>query len=153
VIEYLTDEIERQAVAYIEKIDELGGTLVSIEQGYIQQEIAEAAYRYQKEVDGQDRIIVGVNEFCMDEGAVSLERLLVDPAIEAQQRQRLADLRARRETARSSAILSRIEQAARSPSEPLMDHFVAAVEADCTLGEICDVLRRVWGEYRPRTNI
>jgi methylmalonyl-CoA mutase N-terminal domain/subunit len=153
VIEYLTDEIERQAVAYIEKIHELGGTLVSIEQGYIQQEIAEAAYRYQKEVDGQDRIIVGVNEFCTDEGAVSLERLVVDPAIEEQQRKRLADLRTRRETERSSAALSRIEQAARKPDEPLMDHFIAAVQADCTLGEICDILRQVWGEYRPRINI
>jgi methylmalonyl-CoA mutase N-terminal domain/subunit len=153
VIEYLTDEIERQAVAYIEKIDGLGGTLASIEQGYIQQEIAEAAYRYQQEVDGQDRIIVGVNEFCTDEDVVSLERLLVDPAIEEQQRKRLTDLRARRDAARSSAALSRIEQAARSPGEPLMGHFIAAVEADCTLGEICDVLRQVWGEYRPRVNI
>jgi methylmalonyl-CoA mutase N-terminal domain/subunit len=153
VIEYLTDEIERQAVAYIEKIDGLGGTLASIEQGYIQQEIAEAAYRYQNEVDGQDRIIVGVNEFCTDEDVVSLERLLVDPAIEEQQRKRLTDLRARRDVARSSAALSRIEQAARSPSELLMGHFIAAVEADCTLGEICDVLRQVWGEYRPPVNI
>jgi methylmalonyl-CoA mutase N-terminal domain/subunit len=153
VIEYLTDEIERQAVAYIEKIDGLGGTLASIEQGYIQQEIAEAAYRYQNEVDGQDRIIVGVNEFCTDEDVVSLERLLVDPAIEEQQRKRLTDLRARRDAARSSAALSRIEQAARSPSELLMGHFIAAVEADCTLGEICDVLRQVWGEYRPPVNI
>ena len=84
---------------------------------------------------------------------MGLERLLVDPAIEERQRQRLADLRARRETERSSAALSRIEQAARSPGEPLMDHFVAAVEADCTLGEINDVLRQAWGEYRPRMSI
>ncbi len=153
VIEHLTDEIERRAVAYIEKIDGLGGTLASIEQGYIQQEIAEAAYGYQKEVDAQDRIIVGVNEFCTGEDVVNLEQLVVDPAIEEQQRKRLADLRTRRDAERSSAVLSRIEQAALSPSEPLMAHFVAAVEADCTLGEICDVLRQVWGEYRPLVNI
>jgi methylmalonyl-CoA mutase N-terminal domain/subunit len=82
-----------------------------------------------------------------------MERLVVDPAIEEQQRARLAALRARRDGERASAALARIEAAARAPDEPLMDLFVAAVEANCTLGEICGVLRQVWGEYQPRVNV
>jgi len=78
---------------------------------------------------------------------------MVDPAIEERQRARLAALRARRDGERASAALARIEKAARAPDEPLMALFVTAVEADCTLGEICTVLRQVWGEYRPRVSI
>jgi len=153
VIEYLTGEIERRAQAYIEKIDALGGALAAIEQGYIQQEIADAAYRYQREVEARDMIVVGVNEYRVDEERVEMERLVVDPAVEERQRARLAALRARRDGERASALLSRIEAAAHTPDEPLMPFFVAAVEADCTLGEICSVLRQVWGEYRPQVSI
>ena len=161
VIEYLTGEIERRAQEYIEKIDALGGPLSAIEQGYVQQEIADAAYRYQREMETGDRIVVGVNEYQVDEEKVEMERLVVDPVIEERQQARLAALRARRDGERASAILSRIEAAARTPygstalttDKPLMPLFIAAVEADCTLGEICGVLRRVWGEYRPRISI
>jgi methylmalonyl-CoA mutase N-terminal domain/subunit len=153
VVEHLTNEIERRARAYIDRIDALGGALAAIEQGYVQQEIADAAYRYQREVDSGDRIVVGVNAYQVEEGAVALERLAVDPAIEERQQARLAALRARRDGERASAALARIEAAARAPDEPLMDLFIAAVEADCTLGEICGVLRQVWGEYRPRVSI
>jgi len=153
VIEHLTDEIERRALVYVEKIDAMGGALAAIEQGYIQQEIADAAYHYQLEVETKDRIVVGVNEYQTDEEGVEMERLVVDPAIEQQQRARLAAQRARRDAERASAALARIEGAARAPDEPLMDLFVAAVEAGCTLGEICGVLRQVWGEYRPRVSI
>jgi len=153
VIEHLTNEIERRARAYIDRIDALGGALAAIEQGYVQQEIADAAYRYQREVDAGDRIVVGVNAYQVEEGQVALERLAVDPAIEERQRARLAALRARQDGERASAALARIEAAARAPDEPLMDLFIAAVEADCTLGEICGVLRQVWGEYRPRVSI
>ncbi|HUX75837.1 MAG TPA: methylmalonyl-CoA mutase family protein, partial [Anaerolineae bacterium] len=149
----LTNEIERRARAYIDRIDALGGALAAIEQGYVQQEIADAAYRYQREVDAGDRIVVGVNAYQVEEGQVALERLAVDPAIEERQRARLAALRARQDGERASAALARIEAAARAPDEPLMDLFIAAVEADCTLGEICGVLRQVWGEYRPRVSI
>ena len=151
VIEHLTNEIERQANQYIEKIDALGGALAAIERGYIQQEIADAAYRYQKEIETGEQIIVGVNAYQVEETESPLERLVVDPAIEEQQRARLASLRADRDSERASAMLSRIEQAARSPNAPLMELFVPAVEAHCTLGEICGVLRQVWGEYRPVT--
>jgi methylmalonyl-CoA mutase N-terminal domain/subunit len=153
VVEHLTNEIERRARAYIDRIDALGGALAAIEQGYVQQEIADAAYRYQREVDSGDRVVVGVNAYQVEEEHVALERLVVDPAIEERQRARLAALRARRDGERASAALGRIEAAARTPDEPLMDLFIAAVEADCTLGEICGVLRQVWGEYRPRVNI
>ncbi|MBE9473155.1 MAG: methylmalonyl-CoA mutase family protein [Chloroflexi bacterium] len=161
VIEHLTGEIERRAQEYIERIDVLGGPLSAIEQGYVQQEIADAAYRYQREMETSDRIVVGVNEYQVDEEEVRMERLVVDPAIEEQQRARLAALRAQRDGERASAVLAHIEAAARTPygstalttGEPLMPLFIAAVEADCTLGEICGVLRRVWGEYRPRISI
>ena len=153
VIEHLTREVERRAQEYIEKIDALGGALAAIEQGYVQQEIADAAYRYQREIETGDRIVVGVNEYRVDEERGGLERLVVDPAIEERQRAHLAALRARRDGARASAALAHIEAAARAPNEPLMPLFVTAVEADCTLGEICGVLRRVWGEYRPQVSI
>ena len=149
VVEYLTNEIERQAQAYIEKIDAMGGVLVAIEQGYIQQEIADAAYRYQQAVEKGERIVVGVNAYQIAEEARRLKRLVVDPAVEARQRERLAALRARRDAERVSAMLARVEAAARAPDQMLMPLFIAAVEAECTLGEICGVLRRVWGEYRP----
>jgi methylmalonyl-CoA mutase N-terminal domain/subunit len=153
VIEQLTDEIERRARTYIEKIDALGGALAAIEQGYIQHEIADAAYRYQREVETGDRVVVGVNEYQVDTEMVKMERLVVDPAIEAQQRERLAALRARQHGEQASAALARIETAARAPDEPLMPLFTAAVEAGCTLGEICGVLRQVWGEYRAQVSI
>jgi len=153
LIEHLTGEIERQAQDYIDEIDAMGGALAAIEQGYIQQEIADAAYCYQREVDSEDRIVVGVNAYQVEEEKMALDRLVVDPAIEEQQRARLAALRARRDGERASAALGRIEAAARAPHEPLMPLFIDAVEADCTLGEICGVLRQVWGEYRPQANI
>ena len=153
VVEYLTSEIERQAREYIERIDEMGGALTAIEQGYIQQEIANAAYRYQREVETRDRVVVGVNEYQVDEGMMEMEGLRVDPAVEERQRARLATLRAQRNGERASAALAHIETAARTPDDPLMPSFIVAVEAECTLGEICTVLRRVWGEYRPQASV
>ncbi len=152
-IEYLTNEIEQRAMAYIERIDDLGGALVAIEQGYVQQEIADAAYRYQKQVEEEDRVVVGVNAYQVDEERPDMERLTVDPAIEEQQRERLAELRARRPGERASTALGRIVKAARAETEPLMPLFIVAVEAGCTLGEICDVLRQEWGEYQPRVSV
>ena len=152
-IEHLTDEIEQRARDYIERIDALGGALAAIEEGYIQQEIADAAYRYQKEIEKQERIVVGVNAHRVDGEVTSLERLVVDPAIEERAQTRLAALRERRNEERASAALARIRKAARDPDAPLMPIFVTAVEADCTLGEICSVLRNVWGEHRPQMSI
>jgi methylmalonyl-CoA mutase N-terminal domain/subunit len=149
-VEALTNEIERRADAYIEKIDELGGAPTAIEQGYMQAEIAEAAYRAQRAVEEEKQIIVGLNAFQEDEEEYEIEQLKVDPAIENRQRERLQQLRARRDGVQAAEMLDRIEDVTRTPGAPMMPHFIAAVEADCTLGEICDVLRRVWGEYQPR---
>jgi methylmalonyl-CoA mutase N-terminal domain/subunit len=152
LIEHLTDEIERQVETYVATIDEMGGALAAIERGYIQTEIADAAYRYQQAVERGEHIVVGVNKFVSEKETADLERLAVDPAIEAGQRERLAALRARRDNERVSVSLARIESAARG-DENLMPLFTEAVESDVTLGEICDVLRDVWGEYRPVARI
>ncbi len=153
VIERLTSEIEEQARTYIEKIDTLGGALAAIEQGYIQQEIADAAYAYQKKVEKGDRVVVGVNAYQSYERRPDLERLRVDPAIEKRQKARLAELRAGRDEAGASDALERIARAARAESVSLMPLFIKAVKADCTLGEICGVLRQAWGEYRAQVGI
>ena len=148
-MEYLTDEVERRAQDYLRRIDEMGGALAAIEQGYIQREIQDAAYAYQQAVERGEQIIVGVNAFQIEEDARDLEALVVDPALEAEQRRRLAALRQRRDAQAVAEILARIEAAARSDDEPLMPLFVEAVERYATLGEIVGVLRQVWGEYQP----
>ena len=150
-VEALTDQIEDRAQAYLQHIDELGGMLAAIEAGYVQHEIQEAAYRAQRAIDQKDAVVVGVNAFQAEE-ASSLERLRVDPSVEERQRQRLAALRARRNTARTTACLDRLENAARG-SENLMPLFIEAVEADATLGEICGRLRRTWGEYQASSTL
>jgi methylmalonyl-CoA mutase N-terminal domain/subunit len=147
IIEYLTNEIEERACEYIKKIDAMGGALAAIESGYIQNEIQEAAYRYQKAVENKEQIVVGVNAFQVEE-KLELEALQVDPAIEQQQRRRLAELRASRDQSRVSELLGQLEQAAKG-SDNLMPLFITMVENDVTLGEICGVLRKVWGEYEP----
>jgi methylmalonyl-CoA mutase N-terminal domain/subunit len=148
-IEALTDEIEKQARAYIARIDDLGGALNAIERGYIQNEVQEAAYRYQQSVESKAQVVVGVNEFASRE-AVNIERLKIDPAIEQTQCEKVRALRARRDPGRVSELRTRLETAARS-SENLIPLFVTCVESDLTLGEICGTLRGVWGEYRPGT--
>ncbi|MCB9435393.1 MAG: methylmalonyl-CoA mutase family protein [Anaerolineales bacterium] len=153
LIEAMTDEIEARAMEYIEKIDEMGGALAAIEQGFINQEINDAAYAYQKAVESNDQIIVGLNEYVTHDADEShLELLRVDPAIEQARRQQLAEWRAERDQDKVHELMGRIESAARS-SENLMPIFIEAVEQELTLGEICHVLRGVFGEYRPQVNI
>lgn len=147
VIEYLTDEISSRAAEYIRKIDEMGGALAAIENGFMQSEIQDAAYQYQRAVESKEQIVVGVNAFTSNE-ELQLERLKVDPAIEHGQRARLAALRAQRDATRASELLGQLEKAARG-SENLMPLFVECMEANLTLGEVCGVLRQVWGEYQP----
>ncbi len=147
LIEYLTDEIEQRAQAYLDRIDALGGALVAIEQGFIQNEIQNAAYQAQMAIERGEQIVVGVNRFQIEE-KLELERLKVDPSIEVAQRQRLAELRARRDPVRVQELLAQLETAARGEAA-LMPLFIECVENDITLGEICNTLRRVWGEYQP----
>ena len=153
VIEHLTDEIERRACEYIERIDALGGALAAIETGFVQGEINDAAYAYQQAVESGEQIVVGVNRFTDDhENGAARDILRVDPSIEQAQRDRLAALRAERDNARVRELLAHLETAARG-SDNLMPLFIECVEADITLGEICGVLRGVFGEYRPEVSI
>jgi methylmalonyl-CoA mutase N-terminal domain/subunit len=149
LIENWTGEIEQRATDYIEKIDALGGALKAIEQGYIQREIQESAYRWQMAVDRQDKVVVGVNRFRVPED-LDLDILRVDPAIAERQATRLQALRDKRDSVQVSSALSQLEQAARS-SDDLMPLILNAVEAYATLGEICRVLRQVFGEYQAST--
>jgi methylmalonyl-CoA mutase N-terminal domain/subunit len=152
-IESLTDEIERQALEYIQRIDAMGGALAAIEQGFINDEINTAAYEAQKAIENEDQIVVGVNALKVDEdSALDIELLRVDPAIEKRQHERLAQLRKQRDSEAVSAILVQIETAAKRTSN-LMPLFIEAVEREATLGEICGVLRTVFGEYRPTASI
>jgi len=148
LIEYLTDEIEQRAEEYIRKIDEMGGALAAIERGFIQREIQEAAYAYQRAVERGAEVLVGINAFQTEE-KLQLDRLSVDPVIEEDQRRRLSALRKRRDSVRTSELLTRLESAARG-DENLMPLFITCVESDITLGEICGVLRHTWGEYQPK---
>jgi methylmalonyl-CoA mutase N-terminal domain/subunit len=149
LVEHLTDEIEARAGDYIEQIDGMGGALAAIEHGFIQSEIQDAAYRAQQAVEGGEQIVVGVNKYASDE-ELNLEHLSVDPAIEVAQRARLKTLRAERDGERVNAMLSQLESAARG-SDNLMPLLIEAVENEITLGEICAVLRDVWGEYDPKS--
>jgi methylmalonyl-CoA mutase N-terminal domain/subunit len=150
-IEHLTDEIVKRAEEYIERIDDLGGALAAIENGFINGEIQEAAYQYLRAVETGEQIIVGVNQFTVEEEHTP-ELLRVDPAIEAGQRKKLADLRAQRNNENVAELRAQLESAARG-SENLMPLFVTCVENDVTLGEICHTLRGVFGEYRPRVSV
>lgn len=147
LVEHLTDEIEAHASAYIERIDQMGGSLLAIENGYIQNEIQNAAYQTQLAIENGSAVVVGVNSYQVDE-TYQLERLHVDPAIEVAARERLTALRERRDADKVSGALAQLETAARG-SEYLMPLLIYCVEKDVTLGEICGILRRVWGEYEP----
>ncbi len=147
LIEYLTDEIENRAMNYIQKIDELGGARKAIEKGYIQGEIQDAAYQTQQAIEKGEQMVVGVNAFQSEE-KITLERLKVDPAIEQSQCAKLKDIRKTREAAKVNQLLSQLDSAARGDIN-LLPVFIECVENDITLGEICTVLRRVFGEYRP----
>lgn len=151
-IEALTDKIEQEAMAYIEKIDELGGAVVAIEKGYIQREIQESAYKWQMEVEAQQRIIVGVNKFQIEEKPV--EGLLrVDSSVGELQKQKLADLRAKRDNEAVKAKLAMLEKAAGEEETNLMPFILEAVKVYATLGEICGVMRKVFGEYEAHVSL
>jgi methylmalonyl-CoA mutase N-terminal domain/subunit len=162
-VEYLTDEIEKRALEYIEKIDAMGGAVAAIESGYIQRQIQESAYRWQRAVDHKEQIVVGVNEFTISE-TTSLRLLKVDPALRKRQVARLSALKQQRDNGRVQNLLKELEQTALRQAgdtdtgarpEPvrrdgnLLPVILECVEAYATLGEICEVLRRVFGEYRP----
>jgi methylmalonyl-CoA mutase N-terminal domain/subunit len=145
-IESITNEIEKGAREYLHKIDGMGGTLRAIESGYIQKEIAESAYRYARAIESNEEIIVGVNAFRTEEEPIR-DILQIDPQIESRQVERLNALRSRRNSRSVQDALRAIEEAVTSQRN-IMDPLIEALESNATLGEICDLLRRHFGEYK-----
>ncbi len=148
-VEALTDELERRALQYIERIDAMGGARKAIEAGYIQGEIQDAAYAALRAVEDGQQVVVGVNKFQRSHDMLPPDLLKIDAAVQAEQVARLQQVRAGRDQAAVDAVLARIRAAAHDPSAALMPLFVEAVSAYATLGEICNTLRSVFGEYRP----
>jgi methylmalonyl-CoA mutase N-terminal domain/subunit len=148
LVEYLTDEIVKRAEAYIEKIDNLGGALAGIETGFIQNEIQDAAYAYQRKVETGEAKVIGVNCYQVEE-KIDLEQLKVDPSVEAHQVQQLKAFKAERDENQVAALTQKIGEFAKT-DENLMPIFIESVEKGVTLGEICNVLRAEWGEYSSR---
>jgi methylmalonyl-CoA mutase N-terminal domain/subunit len=147
-IESLTDELENRARSYIEHIDQIGGMLEAIETGYVQYEIQEAAYQFQRDLEKSKTIIVGVNRFTQDNENMHMEMMKLNPALEEEQKWRLARLRAQRDEQKAAELRAQVEAAALT-GENLMPLFITSVENNVTLGELCHTLRAVWGEYRP----
>jgi len=147
LIESLTQQLEQKGSEYLSKIDDLGGAVAAIERGYLQREIQNAAYLYQREIETKERIIVGVNQFTSgDEPPTDI--LKVNPELEEKQKRSVAKVRAERDSAKAAQALERVETAARDGSN-VMPTIVAAVRSWCTLGEIADAMRKVFGEYQP----
>ncbi|MEM3728587.1 MAG: methylmalonyl-CoA mutase family protein [Candidatus Bathyarchaeia archaeon] len=147
-VEYLTNQIEEKAAQYIERIDEMGGAVAAIEKGFMQKEIMESAYRYQKEVESKKRIVVGVNEFISEE-KTPIKILRIDPEIEKTLIKRLNEVKRQRNNTKVKEALDNLRKAAEKEDANLMPFIIQAVKEYATLGEICDILRQVFGEYKP----
>ena len=150
-VEALTTQIESEALDYIKKIDDLGGAVVAIEKAYVQKEIQDSAYKWQMEVERKERVIVGVNKFQIEEKPV--EGLLkIDESVGKLQKDKLAKLRATRDNAAVTAKLAALEAACKG-EDNLMPLILDAVKAYATLGEVCGVMRKVFGEYQPGSTL
>jgi len=146
LVESLTDRIEDEAKKYIEKIDEMGGILAAIEKGYVQREITNSAYNHQRAVERKEKIVVGVNKYT-DSEKVNIETLKINPGVEERQKGRLERLRRERDGAEVKRVLEELRRIA-GKDENLVPVVLEAVKTYATLGEICDVLRDIFGEYR-----
>jgi methylmalonyl-CoA mutase N-terminal domain/subunit len=147
-IETLTNQLEEEAYKYFDKIEALGGVIPAIEKGFFQREIANSAYRYQKEIDEGKRIIVGVNKYQLEDERIEIPILKMDPEGERKQIARLTKLRRERDNKRVRETLDELRKAAEQENENIMPYVLAAAKAYATLGEICGVLREVFGEYK-----
>ncbi len=147
-LENLTNDIEEGVVKYLDQIDKMGGVLRAIETGFIQREIHDSAYRYQREIESDDRVVVGVNRFSVPEETRTIDYLRVNPAVEEAQHKKLKRFRRSRDSSAVEAALSQLKQDAESTGN-LFPSILSAVEAKATLGEISDVLREIFGEYKP----
>ncbi len=146
-VEKLTSEMEEEAERYFQRIEELGGVLAAIDQGFFQREIADAAFRYQMELEKKERILVGVNEYIRPDERLEIPLLKVDPEVERRQRERLAELKRRRDARQVEECLKDLEEGARGDAN-LMPLIIACARAYATEGEIIDTLKKVFGEYR-----
>ncbi len=146
-VETLTNQMEEKAIDYIEKIDSMGGVYEAIERGFFQKEIADSAYKYQREIDTCKRTLVGVNEYYIEEPECPIKLLRIDPKVEDQQVTSLQKLRRERNNDKVKQVLSKLHDAV-DKKENLMPTIIEAVKAYATLGEITDVLRKVYGEYK-----
>jgi methylmalonyl-CoA mutase, N-terminal domain len=146
-LEQLTNELERQAYDYFERIEELGGVIPAIEQNFQQREIAEASFRYQSEVERGERIVVGVNRY-EQEDEQPIEILRVDPALEQKQIERVQAVRLSRDSGAAESALARLKEDAAHDDRNLMEPIMEAARAYVTMGEMCDALREVWGTWR-----
>jgi methylmalonyl-CoA mutase N-terminal domain/subunit len=146
-LEQLTNELERQAYDYFERIDELGGVIPAIEQNFMQREIAEASFRYQSEVERGERVVVGVNRYEVEEEQ-PIEILRIDPALERKQIERVRAVRERRDAAAAEQAVARLKEDAAHDDRNLMEPIMTASRAYVTMGEMCEALREVWGTWR-----
>ncbi|MBU7013558.1 MAG: methylmalonyl-CoA mutase family protein [Theionarchaea archaeon] len=145
-VEYMTEHMEEEVYRYFDRIETLGGVLPAIKKGFFQQEIARAAYEYQKQIDDKKRTVVGVNDFESEE-ELAIPLLKVDPGLEEKQVKRLQKLRNERNASKLEKALRDVERAAEGGQENMMPYFMEAVKCYATLGEVCQVLREVYGEY------
>lgn len=145
-VENLTNEMEERAMEYFQKLDDMGGAMTAIETGFFQKEIADSAYKYQREVDEKRRILVGVNDYTIEEKQPT-KVLRVDPKVEEEQVERLQKLRRERDNRKVNEMLEKLHYAAEK-DENLMPIIIDSVKAYATIGEICDVLRKIYGEYK-----
>jgi methylmalonyl-CoA mutase, N-terminal domain len=145
-VEAMTDRMEREAESYFEKIDSLGGVIPAIEAGFFQREIAEAAYRYQQELDRRGKIIVGVNDYVEENEKIEIPILLISPEVEVRQRKRLAEVRNSRDAEKVSSSLAALKRAAEDGSN-VMPRLIECTGAYATLGEMCGTLAEVFGVY------
>jgi methylmalonyl-CoA mutase N-terminal domain/subunit len=148
-VEALTDKMEEEAEKYFEEIERRGGVLAAIDQNYFQQEIADAAYRYQTEVDKKEKIVVGVNEFVHDDEELDIELLKIDPELERAQVEHLKKLRQERDNNRVNDTLDALKKAAAGPDN-LIPYILECVRSYATQGEIVDTMREVFGEYKEK---
>jgi methylmalonyl-CoA mutase N-terminal domain/subunit len=149
-VEYMTDEIEARVLKYIEQIDNMGGAVAAIEKGFMQREITESSYRFQREVETKKRVIVGTNDYLSGEEA-PIKTLKVDPLVEGVLVDQMSKIKNMRNQAKAREALERLHDAAAKEDETLMPFILQAAKEYATLGEICDTLRTVFGEYKPLT--
>ena len=146
-VEALTNEIEERAMSYIDKIDAMGGVIAGIEKGFMQREIADSAYKYQKEVERHERTVVGVNDFTVKKDWIPMKLLRIPPHVEKKQLARLQRVRRERNQQKVKQVLGKLHDET-DKNKNLMPTIIEAVKAYATLGEITEVLRGVYGEYR-----